>query len=44
MMFADFGKALGQLGDPRFRRVMAFGVLLSLALLVAIYAGFLWLY
>lgn len=43
MMFTDFGKALGQLGDPRFRRVMALGVLLSLALLVAIYAGFLWL-
>ncbi len=41
MIFGDFFKALGQLGDPRFRRVMGVGVLLSIALLVAIYAGFL---
>jgi uncharacterized protein involved in cysteine biosynthesis len=37
----DFLKALGQLSDRRFRRVLGIGVLLSLALLVAIYAGFL---
>jgi len=41
MMFGDFLRALGQLGDRRFRRVVLMGVLLSLALLVGIYAGFL---
>lgn len=41
MIIGDFLKALGQLADPRFRRVMLVGVLLSLALLVAVYAGFL---
>ncbi|MCU0900557.1 MAG: EI24 domain-containing protein [Cypionkella sp.] len=40
-MLGDFFKALLQLGDARFRRVMLIGVLLSLALLVAVYAGFL---
>ncbi|WP_210402081.1 EI24 domain-containing protein [Pseudotabrizicola formosa] len=40
-MIGDFLKALRQLSDPRFRRVMVLGVLLSLALLVAVYAGFL---
>ncbi len=41
MIFASFFKALGQVGDPRFRRVMGLGVLLALALLAAVYAGFL---
>ena len=41
MVLGDFLKAVLQLGDRRFRRVMAIGVLLSLALLVAVYAGFL---
>ena len=41
MILGDFLKALLQLGDRRFRRVMGIGVLLSLALLVAVYAGFL---
>lgn len=41
MIFGDFLRALGQLGDPRFRRVLLTGVLLTLALLVGIYAGFL---
>ncbi|TGD42972.1 hypothetical protein EEB11_11935 [Pseudotabrizicola sediminis] len=41
MIIGDFLKALRQLSDPRFRRVMVLGVLLSLALLVAVYAGFL---
>ena len=41
MIFSDFGKALGQLGDPRFLRVLGFGLLLSLALLFGIYALFL---
>jgi CysZ protein len=43
MILADFGKALGQLGDQRFRRVLWVGVLLSLALLVAAYAALLWI-
>ena len=42
MIFGDFMKALAQLSDPRFRRVLLIGVLLSLALLVGVYAGFLW--
>lgn len=41
VIFAAFGKALGQMGDPRFRRVMILGVLLALGLLAAVYAGFL---
>jgi len=43
MIFADFLKAIGQFGDPRFRRVVLIGVGLSLALLIGVYAGFLWL-
>lgn len=38
-MFGDFQKALGQLGDPRFLRVVGVGLALSLGLLVAAYAG-----
>ncbi len=41
MIFTSFFKALGQTGDPRFRRVLVLGVGLTLALLVAVYAGFL---
>jgi CysZ protein len=41
MIFGDFLRAIRQLSDPRFRRVLVVGVLLSLALLVGIYAGFL---
>lgn len=41
MIPASFLAALGQLGDPRFRRVVALGTGLALALLVAIYALFL---
>jgi CysZ protein len=41
MIFAAFFRALGQLGDRRFRRVVLLGALLALALLVAVYAGFL---
>jgi CysZ protein len=36
-----FLAALSQLGDRRFRRVVILGVLLALALLIAVYAGFL---
>ncbi len=43
MIFGAFFKALGQTGDRRFRRVLFLGVGLTLALLVAVYAGFLWL-
>ncbi|RUS60702.1 hypothetical protein EGN72_07295 [Pseudorhodobacter sp. E13] len=42
MIFSDFLKAVGQLGDSRFRRVMLWGVGLTLLLLVAVYALFLW--
>lgn len=41
MIFASFFKALGQAGDPRFRKVLMLGVGLSFVLLVAITAGFL---
>lgn len=43
VIFSSFFKALGQMGDPRFRRVMLLGVLLALALLAGVYALFLWL-
>lgn len=41
MIFTAFFKALGQLGDRRFRRVVFLGVLLALALLFAVYVLFL---
>jgi uncharacterized protein involved in cysteine biosynthesis len=43
MIWGSFFAALGQLGDPRFLRVILWGVALSVALLVAVYAGFLML-
>ena len=43
MIFADFAKALAQLPDPRFRRVLWLGIALTVALLVAVYAAVLWL-
>lgn len=42
MIFTDFFKAVAQFDDPRFRRVIWRGVLLSIALLVAAYAIVLW--
>lgn len=42
MIFASFGKALAQIGDARFLRVMVLGVILSIALLTGTYAAFLW--
>ncbi len=42
MIFADFAKALAQLTDPRFRRVMALGLGLTFALLFGVYALVLW--
>lgn len=41
MIFKCFFKALSQLGDRRFRRVLLIGVILTFALLIAVYAGFL---
>jgi uncharacterized protein involved in cysteine biosynthesis len=41
VILGDFLKALAQLGDPRFRRVVWIGITLSFALLVAVYALFL---
>jgi CysZ protein len=41
MILSSFFRALGQLGDRRFRRVVLIGVLLALALLFAIYVLFL---
>ncbi|MFT7060041.1 MAG: hypothetical protein ACJASV_002558 [Pseudorhodobacter sp.] len=41
MIFSDFLKAIAQLSDPRFRRVLLIGFGLTLALLVGVYAGFL---
>lgn len=43
VIFSSFFMALGQIGDARFRRVMLLGVILALALLAAVYAGFLYL-
>lgn len=43
LIFNAFLRALGQLGDPRFRRVFLLGVVLSLALLIGFTAGFAWL-
>ena len=43
MIFQAFFLALGQLGDPRFRRVLGLGIVLTFALLVASYASLLWL-
>lgn len=39
-MIRDFLRAIGQIGDARFRRVVWMGVGLALALLAAVYAGF----
>ncbi|NKB27936.1 MAG: hypothetical protein GKR99_10415 [Rhodobacteraceae bacterium] len=41
MILDDIRLAIGQLGDPRFRRVLGLGIGLTIALLVAVYAVFL---
>ncbi len=38
MIWIDFLRALGQIGDPKFRRVLWLGLGLAVALLVAMYA------
>lgn len=43
MILTSFFKALAQLPDPRFRRVLLLGIGLTIALLVVAYAGVLWL-
>ncbi|WP_291736639.1 EI24 domain-containing protein [Leisingera sp. F5] len=43
MIFTAFFKTLGQTGDPRFRKVLFLGLGLTIALLIAAYAGFLML-
>jgi uncharacterized protein involved in cysteine biosynthesis len=42
LIFRSFFKALGQIGDRRFRRVLLLGVGLTIALLVGAFAAFLW--
>jgi len=44
MIFDAFSRALGQMGDPRFRRVLLLGIGLALALLAGIYAIFMTLF
>lgn len=44
VIISSFVKALGQLGDPRFRKVLFLGIGLTFALLVAAYAGLLWVF
>lgn len=41
VIFSSFFAALGQLGDPRFRRVLLLGLVLTVALLIGVYAAFL---
>lgn len=43
MILNDFLKALGQINDRAFRRVLLLGLGLTVALLVGLYAGYLWL-
>lgn len=43
LILSSFFKALGQIGDRRFRRVLGIGIILTLALLVLAYAGLLML-
>ena len=43
MIFTAFFKAIGQIGDRRFRKVLLLGIGLTIALLVGAYAGLLWL-
>lgn len=43
MILTAFFKALGQIGDPRFRRVLFLGVALTFLVLIAVTVGFLML-
>ncbi|MFK7875838.1 MAG: EI24 domain-containing protein [Paracoccaceae bacterium] len=43
MILKAFLRAIAQIGDPRFRRVLFLGVVLTLGLLIATTIGFVWL-
>jgi uncharacterized protein involved in cysteine biosynthesis len=43
MILDSLGRALGQLGDPRFRRVLILGLALTIGLLFAATVAFVWL-
>ena len=43
MIFNAFFKAVGQIGDRRFRKVLLLGIGVTIALLIGAYAGLLWL-
>ena len=43
MIFTAFFKALGQIGDPRFRQVLFLGIALTIALLIGATAGLFYL-
>ncbi|PIB25059.1 hypothetical protein BFP76_02690 [Amylibacter kogurei] len=43
MIFSDFQKAISQLNDSRFLRVMGYGVALTIALLAAVTMGVQWI-
>lgn len=43
LIIASFSRSIGQIGDRPFMRVLGLGVALTIALLVAAYAGLLWL-
>ena len=43
IILKSFFLAVSQIGDRRFRRVLMLGILLTFALLIGAYAGFLWL-
>lgn len=42
LIFESFLRAVGQLSDPRFRRVFLIGILLAIALLIGFTAAFAW--
>ncbi|QPM92092.1 EI24 domain-containing protein [Pseudooceanicola algae] len=42
LILSSFGRALGQIGDPRFRRVLFLGIGLTIALLIAVTAAVMW--
>ncbi len=43
MIFDAFFKAIGQAGDPRFRRILFIGIALTLVLLIVFTTTFVWL-
>ncbi len=42
LILSSFFRALGQIGDGRFRRVLWLGIALTIALLIVAYAALLW--